>query len=151
MTYVMCGGSETPMPTDGNIEKTRRFMEEAFNKGNWNAIDEYIAAGFVEHDPLPGQGPGPAGLKQAFAGLRQAFPDLRFDVDDIFEGGDKVVIRSTMKGTNKGSFMNMPSTGKAVNVKAIDIVRMSGGKAVEHWGLIDTLTLMQQLGAVPAQ
>jgi steroid delta-isomerase-like uncharacterized protein len=138
------------MPADSNVEKSKRFMEEFFNKGNVKAADEYISADFVDHDPFPGQGPGLAGFKQVFSGVRQAFPDLRFDVQDIFADGEKVVFRTTMKGTHKGTFMNIPATGKQVNVKGIDIVRMSGGKAVEHWGLLDTLTMMQQLGVIPS-
>jgi predicted ester cyclase len=58
-------------------------------------------------------------------------------------------MRITMKGTHKGTFMNMPPSGKQVSVKGIDIVRISGGKAVEHWGLFDSLTMMQQVGAIP--
>ena len=131
------------------MAKTRRFMEEVFNKGNLTAADEFMSADFVEHDPFPGQGPGLQGLKQGLAAFRQAFPDLHIGIDDMIADGGKVVIRSRMKGTHKGTFMNMPPTGKQISVEGIDIVRMSGGKAVEHWGLLDALTMMQQLGATP--
>ena len=82
--------------------------------------------------------------------LRQAFPDLHVTVDEMLSDGDKVVIRSTMKGTHKGTFMNIPATGKPISVEGIDIVRISYGRAVEHWGVTDNLTMMQQLGLVPA-
>jgi steroid delta-isomerase-like uncharacterized protein len=131
------------------MAKIRRFMEEAFNKGNIKAVDEFVSADLVEHDPFPGQGPGLQGFKQGLAALRQAFPDLRIGIDDVLADGEKVVIRSTMKGTHKGTFMNMPPTGKQFSVEGIDIVRMSGGKAVEHWGVTDIMTMMQQLGAIP--
>ena len=131
------------------MAKTRRFMEEVFNKGNLTAADEFMSADFVEHDPFPGQGPGLQGLKQGLAAFRQAFPDLHIGIDDMIADGEKVVIRSTMKGTHKGTFMNMPPTGKQISVEGIDIVRMSGGKAIEHWGQADALTMMQQLGAIP--
>ena len=137
------------MPADDNIAKTRRFMDGVFNKGNMKAAEEFMSASFVEHDPFPGQGPGVEGFKQGMSAFRQAFPDLQIQVDDIFADGEKVVAKSTMMGTHKGTFMNMPPTGKQINVKGIDIVRMSGGKAVEHWGLFDSLTMMQQLGVIP--
>ena len=124
-------------------------MEEVFNKGNMKAVDEFMSANFVEHDPFPGQGPGLQGFKQGLTAFRQAFPDLHIGIDDMIADGEKVVIRSTMKGTHKGTFMNMPPTGKQISVEGIDIVRISGGKAVEHWGLLDALTMMQQLGATP--
>jgi steroid delta-isomerase-like uncharacterized protein len=137
------------LAADDNMAKSRRFMEEAFNKGNMKAVDEFMSANFVEHDPFPGQGPGLQGFKQGLTAFRQAFPDLHVGIDDMIADGEKVVIRSTMKGTHKGTFMNMPPTGKQISVEGIDIVRISGGKAVEHWGLTDTFTMMQQLGAIP--
>ena len=109
-----------------------------------------MSTSIVEHDPFPGQRPDLQGFKQIVSAIRQAFPDLKVNVDDIFADGEKVVIRSTMKGTQRGPFMNMPPTDKEISVKGIDIVRMSNGKAVEHWGLVDSLTMMQQLGAIPA-
>ena len=137
------------MIAEDNIAKTRRFMEEVFNKGNMKAVDEFMSADLVEHDPFPGQGPGLQGFKQGLADFRQAFPDLHIGIDDMLADGEKIVIRSTMKGTHKGTFMNLPPTGKQISIEGIDIVRMSGGKAVEHWGLLDALTMMQQLGAIP--
>jgi steroid delta-isomerase-like uncharacterized protein len=138
------------LSSEENKAKTRRFMEEVLNKGNMQVVDELIAPNFVEHDPFPGQAPGVEGLKQAMVALRQAFPDLHVTVDEMLSDGDKVVIRSTMKGTHKGTFMNIPATGKQISVEGIDIVRISNGRVVEHWGVTDNLTMMQQLGLVPA-
>jgi predicted ester cyclase len=78
------------------------------------------------------------------------FPDLRFDAEDILTSGDKVVARARVTGTNKGEFMGMPATGKSINVQAIDIVSFGNdGLAVEHWGVMDMMSMMQQLGVVP--
>lgn len=137
------------MAEEENKTKTRRFMEEAFNKGNMNVIDELLAPNFVDHNPFPGYPPGLEGIRQGIAELRKGFPDLRFSIDDLLADGDKVVIRSTMTGTNKGAFMGTPATGKQIKVAAIDIVRITGGKAVEHWGITQDLEMMQQLGLVP--
>ena len=124
-------------------------MDEVFNKGNMKVMDELLSSNVVEHNPFPGQGPGFEGFKKGLTELRQAFPDLHMTVDDMLADGDKVIIRSTMTGTHKGAFMNMPATGKQIKVEAIDIVRIKDGKAVEHWGVTDTMTMMQQLGVVP--
>ena len=80
-----------------------------------------------------------------------AFPDLRFDAEDVLTSGDKVVARARVTGTHEGEFMGMPPTGKRFGVQAIDIVRFGDdGLAREHWGVFDAMTMMQQLGAVPA-
>jgi predicted ester cyclase len=78
------------------------------------------------------------------------FPDWRFDAEDILTSGDKIIARSSVTGTNKGEFMGMPATGKSINIQAIDIVRFGNdGLAVEHWGVMDMMSMMQQLGVVP--
>ena len=84
-----------------------------------------------------------------FAVLHSAFPDLRATVEDEIADGDKVVVRSTWRGTHQGEFQGIPATGKQVSFPVIDIVRFENGKAVEHWGLVDAMSLMQQLGAIP--
>lgn len=147
MAYFHVGVSY--LSTEENKSRTRRFMEEVFNKGNMKVMDELLAPNFVEHNPFPGQGPGAEGVKRVFTELRQAFPDLHVVVDDLIAEGDKVVMRSTMTGTHKGTWMNTPPTGKQIKVEAVDIVRMSGGKATDHWGVTDALTMMQQLGLIP--
>jgi predicted ester cyclase len=82
--------------------------------------------------------------------LRNAFPDFKATIDDIVAESDKVVIRMTWSGTHKGEFMGIPATGKRVSFGVIDIMRIAGGKLVEHWGQTDTMGMMQQLGAIPA-
>jgi predicted ester cyclase len=66
------------------------------------------------------------------------------------QSGDKAVVRVRITGTHEGEFMGVPPTGKRIDVQGIDIVRFGDdGKAVEHWGVTDAMTMMQQLGAVP--
>lgn len=82
--------------------------------------------------------------------IRAAFPDLHVTVEDMVAEGDKVVARVTMSGTHKGEFMGIAPTGKQITVGIIEILRIAGGKVVEHWNVVDSLGMMQQLGAVPA-
>jgi predicted ester cyclase len=82
--------------------------------------------------------------------LRSACADFNATIDDILAEGDEVVIRQTWSGTQRGEFMGMPPTGKRVSFGVIDILRFAGGKVVEHWGQMDSMRVMQQLGAIPA-
>ena len=83
--------------------------------------------------------------------LRGAFPDFQATIDDIVAEGDKVVVRQTWTGTHTGGeFMGVPPTGKSMSIGVIDIIRIAGDKFVEHWGQMDTMAMMQQLGAIPA-
>jgi steroid delta-isomerase-like uncharacterized protein len=113
--------------------------------------DEIMAPDFVEHEQLPPGIPiGREGVKVLTTMLRSAFPDFKATIDDIVAESDKVVIRMTWSGTHKGEFMGMPATGKRMSIGVIDIIRVSRGKVVEHWGQMDAMGMMQQLGAIPA-
>jgi len=79
-----------------------------------------------------------------------SFPDLAFAVEDVVAGGDKVVARVRFTGTQNGAFAGMPPTGKSVDVALIDIMRYADdGLVQEHWGVLDAMAMMQQLGALP--
>ena len=72
-------------------------------------------------------------------------------VEDVIADGGRVVARVRYTGTHRGEFMGMPAAGKSVDVNLIDIhVVGDDGLVHEHWGVMDALALMQQLGAVPA-
>ena len=133
------------MSTEQNKAIVRQMVEEIFNQGNMSRLDEFMAPDFVEHEELP---PG-MDVKQMTMMLRSAFPDFKATIDDLIAEGDKVVIRQTWSGTQKGEFMGVPPTGKSVSFGVIDIIRVAGGKFVEHWGQMDSMGLMQQLGAIP--
>lgn len=138
------------MSSEQNKALVREMMEEVFNRGNMSRLDEFMAPDFVEHEELPpGIPPGREGVKQLPTMLHSAFPDFKVTIDDMVAEGDKVVIRQTWSGTHKGEFMGVPPTGKNVSFQVIDIIRVAGGKVVEHWGQMDNMGLMQQLGAIP--
>ena len=139
------------MSTEQNKALSRRFMEEVVNRGNISLVDELVAPDFVEHEELPpGITPGREAIKQLPAIFRSAFPDFKVTIDDLIAEGDKVVVRTTWSGTHKGEFMGLAATGKGVSFGVIDIIRIAGGKFVEHWGQMDNMGMMQQLGVVPA-
>ncbi len=61
----------------------RRFIEEVINAQNLGpALEGLVAEDFVEHNPLPRQGPGRSGLADVPAGMFATFPDLRWTVHD---------------------------------------------------------------------
>jgi steroid delta-isomerase-like uncharacterized protein len=124
---------------------------EAFNQGDWDAVDRLFAADYVDHDPSrAGLPPGPEGVKQAWSMFRVAFPDLQGVIEDMIAEGDKVVVRGVVRGTHQGEMMGIPPTGRQVTVTLIDINRIGGGKLVERWAEQDNLGMMQQLGVIPS-
>jgi steroid delta-isomerase-like uncharacterized protein len=128
-----------------------RRLYELLNAGDIDGFGELVAEDFVEHEETPGLEPSKEGVKQLFRMYRAAFPDLRMEAQDVLASGDKVVARVRATGTHQGEFLGMPASGKRVEVQLIDIIRFGDdGLAHEHWGVLDALALMQQLGAIPA-
>jgi predicted ester cyclase len=139
------------MSTEQNKAFVRKMVEQVFNQGNVSQADEFMAHNFVEREELPPGIPRDReGVKQLTSMLHSAFPDFKATIDDIVAEGDKVVIRQTWSGSHKGEFMGIPPTGRRVSFGVIDILRIADGKCVEHWGQMDSMSLMQQLGAIPA-
>jgi predicted ester cyclase len=89
-------------------------------------------------------------LKHHIALYKAAFPSYQLIAEDMIAEGDKVVVRSTFRGTHKGDLMGIPPTGKQVTMPLILIYRIAEDKIVEHWMQADALGLLQQLGAIPA-
>lgn len=128
-----------------------RSMMDVFDSGNLAKLDEVVDANYIENSPAPNLAPGIEGLKQLISMLRSAFPDLNSTVDDLIAEGDKVVGRVTAHGTHKGQFMGIAPSGNEMTIQEIHIIRIGGGKVMEHWGILDQLGLMQQIGAFPSR
>lgn len=139
------------MSTEQNKALARQLVEEVLNQGNMARADEILAADFIEHEELPpGVPTGREAPKQLTAMLRSAFPDFKATINDLIAEGDKVVIHMTWNGIQQGEFMSIPPTGKCISVGVFDILCIAGGEIVEHWGLMDRMAMMQQLGVIPA-
>lgn len=128
----------------------RRFIDEVFNEGNLDAIDEYVHDDFVEREEGPPGMPTDKEAPRAWATMmKAAFPDMHIAIEDVIVEGDKIAMRSRMTGTHTGEFMGMPPTNNKFDIPAVDVVRVQDGKAIEHWGVTDALSMMQQLGVIP--
>jgi steroid delta-isomerase-like uncharacterized protein len=129
----------------------RRLLEEAFNSGNLDVVDELVAPEFVNHAAaLPEPTTGIEATKASIAGYRDAFPDLRLTIEQQVAEGEFVTTRWSARGTHRGELMGMAATGKQATVTGITLDRIVDGRFVESWTNWDTLGLMQQLGVIPA-
>jgi predicted ester cyclase len=136
------------MSTEDNKAIVRRFYDEAINKKNLAAIDEFVDPNVIDHSGLPG---GIEGVKQLFSMTLMAYPDLHLTLEDKIAEGDKVVTCLTWRGTHQGEFMGIPPTSEHVANTSIDFVRLANSKVAERWNVVDNLGMMQQLGVIPTQ
>ena len=134
------------------IKALERRLYEEYNKGKeavLAVIDELYATDTIQHSSTGQDIRGIKNYKQHVSEFSSAFPDLHFTIDDMIAEGDKVAMRITGTGTNKGAFRGIPPTNEKVTVSMIQIDRFAGGKFVEGWSRYDTWGLMQQLGLIP--
>jgi steroid delta-isomerase-like uncharacterized protein len=144
------------MAMSGEVNKalSRRLVEEAWNQGKIEVVDEVLADDFVHHDPTAPERCKRDDYKQWIAVSRVAFPDLQITVDDELVDGEQIATRWTVRGTHQGDLVEpagtIPPTGRQIKVTGISIARYANGKLVEDWQEGDTLGLMMQLGVLPA-
>jgi ketosteroid isomerase-like protein len=134
---------------DDNKALVRRFYAE-IDAGNLAAMDELVSPDFVDHDPppIPGLPPGREGLKAAFEIFWRSTPGTHEVLDQVAEG-DMVVTRIRAQGRFVEDMGPIPATGGEMDVTATAMYRVSDGLLTEHWGEVDSLSMMQQLGVVP--
>jgi len=133
-----------------NKIRMRRFYDEVLNKGNIEAVDRLLSKNFREHEEFPGLTPTREGVKQMFTMMHRAFPDMKVKVEDMGAAGTRVFARLVMTGTHKGEFAGIKATGKKIRVQVIEIMRFARGRMTDHWGIVDQMSMMQQMGVIPA-
>src|SRR5215217_5492655 len=140
------GRRRKSVPTEEeNKASFRRYLEEAWNQGNLEVVDE-IFDRYVSHQP---DGSvlerGPEDVKRFVSEFRAAFPDLRMNIEEQIAEGDKVMSRGTIRGTHQGEFRGMAPTGEEMKIPGTAVFRFSSeGKVVESWDSYDQLSLMRQ-------
>ncbi len=131
-----------------------RLVEEAINGANVEAIDELLAADFVDHAEYM---VGPAGepgdrrtFKQIAAMHQEAISDLRFDVGEVLADGDHVMLCGTVTGRHTGTLYGLPASGNDVAFQVVEMYRVRDGRISDHWWCRDDRDLYREIGALPA-
>jgi predicted ester cyclase len=141
----------TPQETK-NEALARYWFEEVWNNRRAAIIDEMVDPECIAR----GMGPngtdlqGPDGFKIAHTLFSGAFPDLHITLDVVVASGDIVAAHFTCRATHGGDDIGIPATGRAVQFSGMTMARFRDGKIIEGWNVIDLLSMMQQIHAIPA-
>jgi predicted ester cyclase len=134
----------------GNAEELRQAYGQliaAVVANDEDALAGVVGSDIVDHNPVPGQPPGLAGIVSWMQGIHAGLSGLTGIVEDAVVEGDKVAGRVTWRGTHTGPFVGLEATGKPVTVAAIHILRFQDGLAVDWWGVPDLFGALTGLGA----
>jgi predicted ester cyclase len=129
-----------------------QHFQRDIDTGDSSILDRYIGAVYRDHHPPPfaSRTPGMAGLKETFDIGLGIFSEFKHVVEDQVSEGDRVATRITGSGRHTGPFLGIPPTNRLVTMSGIAIHRVSEGRLVEHWGQVDAVGLLSQMGALPA-
>jgi steroid delta-isomerase-like uncharacterized protein len=130
--------------------RIRAFIDRVLTAGEIDATGEYFHVDVVEDVPFPGQGPGLEGLTETLPRMRRAFRDMHWCVEEQIAEGNKVLTRFRWTRTHQGEFLGIPATHRVVQVWGMVIDRFEGEQVTSTRILMDTFSLLQQLGVVPS-
>ena len=137
-----------------NEERNKQMVREAFEAASRNDLDaavRHLHRDFVYRSPATGDARGEDGYRQMLGMYRRGWPDLRFDIRAMAAEGDKVMVSYDATGTQKGEFMGVSPTNKRTSVEVMSVLTCRDGKIAEQFVVFDTLDLLKQLDAVPAE
>ncbi|MFL5700011.1 MAG: ester cyclase [Ktedonobacteraceae bacterium] len=120
------------MPAEANKALMRRLFEEGFHSGKLAVVDEIFHPNFVDRS-TPEQPPGTEGVKDYISMVRTGFPDISITIEDLVAEEERVVVRTTWRGTHLGEYEGIAPTGKQVRRSMIQIFHVKDGKLLEEW------------------
>lgn len=132
------------METERNKDVVRQAYD-ALNQGEMERFGEFLAEDFREVAQI-GRARNKEEYLANFADLRTMMPDVRFDIQEVIAEGDRVVVVENYSGTMTGEFKGLESNGRRMSVTAVDIYRIMDGKLAEVLSVLDTASVMEQLG-----
>jgi predicted ester cyclase len=134
-----------------SIEAFTRLFDDVFTKGHLDTADQLVALEFIDHQFVRDGSPDRTLTRDQFKAfvwsLRAGIPDLHYAVEDAASVGDKVWLRVRARGTDCGTGQfGHPPTGKPISIDVIDVARFADGQMIEHWGVPDRMSILQQVG-----
>lgn len=140
------------MIMSGDLKQNmRKMIEEAYNNGNLDILDEMVGPGYQRYQPPMKKVEGLDGYKTFIQEVRGAYSNFRMDIEEILVDGDKTVtcIVLTGKHTGKTPTIQAPPTGREVAMKGCTVSTWKDGKVIEERAYNDYMGLTQQFGIMP--
>jgi steroid delta-isomerase-like uncharacterized protein len=139
-----------------DVLRTAREAIEAFSQDDRERFRATMTADAVYDEKATGRRvEGVDQIVELSWGWRQAFPDVRGTVTGGLASGDTAALEIVWEGTQTGPLATpggeLPASGKRMRIQAVQVVQGSGGKLREVRHYFDLLTMLQQVGAMPAQ
>lgn len=122
----------------------------AGDAGDFGSFDDFLHPDVVVHAPMGLSTEGPEAEKEVWRDALRAMPDIRHDIQEVINDGSTIAARAIVTGTLKGDFAGIAANGRSFKVDQGLFANVRDGKIVEAWEIVDTASLLRQLGVLPA-
>ncbi|MBL8683981.1 MAG: ester cyclase [Myxococcales bacterium] len=127
--------SESPSETARNKQLVQLLTLELWGRRDESAIDRFFSEDYAQHSPFAA--PGRAGVHAFFRAITAALPDVEVTLEHLYAEGDRVFAFMRWTGTHRGALFGAAPTGRAVTLRTAEVHRISNGRIVEHWDVVD--------------
>ena len=127
-----------------------REWVDAADGGRFHEFEHYLHPEVVVHAPLGLSTEGIDAERAVWRDALAAMPDLRHEVQEVVASGSTVSARVVVSGTHDGDFAGIPRTGRSFTVDQVLFAHLRDGRIIELWEIVDTASLLTQLGVLPA-
>lgn len=131
----------------GNSLLERWFA--AGDAGDFDSFDDFLHPHVVVHAPMGLSIQGPEAEKAVWRDALRAMPDIRHEIQEVIRDGSTIAARGIVTGTLKQDFAGISANDRSFRVDQGLFAHVRDGKIVEAWEIVDTATLLRQLGAIP--
>ncbi len=135
------------------VQETAHLITELLDVWNMHDVDQAVTfyapdyEGIDVAEAVPQRGPD--GLRRTMERYLQAFPDLRFTEETTVIQGDRVALFWTVQGTHQGALMNIPPTGRSIQVRGVSLLTVLDGKVARALYIWDVAGLLRGIGLLP--
>src|SRR3954471_11507686 len=127
-----------------NKSTVTNFIEEIWNKNQFEKIDYYLSSSFIDHSLPPALPANKDGMKLWILGTGKSF-NHKTIIDDIVCEDNKVMLKMRMQLKHIGSWRGIEPTHFEISTVGYRYYKLADGKIVEHWALLDGNSIENQL------
>jgi len=129
-----------------NVSELMDRFVQLFNASRFEEAEQDFAPGGYAEEIGTGRRFTPQEMTANSRAWKQAFPDGQGTITRAMIDGTNGAAEIVWRGTNHGSLMGQPPTGKSVNVRAVLVMETNGSAITRASHYIDVAGMMAQLG-----
>lgn len=142
------------MPTT-DLTQIARDIVTTYSNADWNGMKNLMTPDSVYNElGTQRKAQGPDQIIKTLQEWKKAMTDSGGTVKNVFVAGDRGVLEVVWHGTHNGPFTGpagtLQPTGKSQKTPAVMVLTFQGDKVKEINHYFDMVTLLTQIGAMPA-